>query len=349
MKRVCLVLLLAAACSRQNQSPPAAALPPAIAVEVAPAEPRPMPRALQVAASLTANQHSEVAANAIGRVVKTYVERGDFVKEGAPLVQLDARTAVLSETEARAMLKNAQTSVELAAGECARNAALFKKGAISKEEWERGNSNCETTLGAAEAARARAELATKQLGDSTVRAPFSGMVGERYVSVGEYVQPSSRVAQLVELDPLRLQLTVGEADVGRIHDGQTVSFEVEAYPTEHFNATVKYIDPTVRSATRDMVVEATVQNTDHRLKPGMFATAHITLADEPIVTVPKNAVKQDAAATRLFAVVNGLVEERLVQLGPERGEYVAVLDGLKSGEKVVLSPSEAVKDGVPVK
>jgi RND family efflux transporter MFP subunit len=337
------------ACTSSNASVPSAAPPPAISVESAAAEQRPMPRSLAVTGQLTANQHSDVAANAAGRVVKTFVERGDFVREGAPLAQLDTRTAVLSEAEARANLRNAHTQVDQAAADCARTEALFKKGAISREEWERANSQCQTSLGTAEAAKARAELATKTLSDATVRAPFSGMVSERFVSVGEYVQPPTRVATLVELDPLRLQLTVGEADVGRIHDQQEVQFAVEAYGDQRFKGAVKYIDPTVRSSTRDMIVEATVPNPDHRLKPGMFATAYVELADQPIVSVPKSAIKQDAAATRLFAVVNGAVEERLVQVGPERNGWVAVLDGLKTGEKVVVNPGDQVKDGVPVK
>src|SRR5262249_20934261 len=150
---------------------------------------------------------------------------------------------------------------------------------------------------------------------------------ERFVSPGEYVQPPTRIASLVELDPLRLQVTVGEADVRRIHADQPVSFEVEAFPGETFQGTIKYIDPTLREATRDMVVEATVPNAAHRLKPGMFATVRVQLPDAPILAVPKDALRREAATARLFAVVNGAVEERLVQVGPERGGYVAVLDG----------------------
>jgi membrane fusion protein, multidrug efflux system len=337
------------ACSQSSAAPPAAPLPPAISVSAVAAERRPMPRSLPVTGSLVANQHSDVAANAAGRVTRTFVERGDFLKEGMPLVQLDIRSAVLGEAEARANLKNARTLVDEAAAECARNEALFKKGAISKEEWERANAQCQTSLGTAEAAKARAEMATKMLSDATVRAPFSGMVGERFVSVGEYVQPFTRVVSMVELDPIRLQVTVSEADIGRVRQDQVVDFEVDSFPGEHFSGTIKYLDPTVRSATRDMVVEATVANPEHRLRPGMFATAHLQLPDEPVVSVPKGAIRQDPAATRLFAVVHGILEERIVQTGPERNGYVAVLDGVKVGERVVVDPSDDVKDGVPVK
>jgi membrane fusion protein (multidrug efflux system) len=341
--------LVTAACGRQGAAPAAAALPAAISVPTTDASARPMPRTLAVTASLVANQQSDVAANALGRVIKTFVERGDYVKEGAPLVQLDARTAQLSRTEADANMRNAQTAVELARSECARNEGLFKKGAVSQEEWDRLRSQCDTSVGAAEAAKARASLAEKTLADSTVRAPFSGMVSERFVSVGEYVQPPTRVVTMVDLDPLRLQMTINEADIGRVHQGQDVTFEVDAYPHEQFTGTVKYLDPSVRSATRDMVIEATVANGDHRLHPGMFATAKVVLPDEATVSVPAKALRKDASATRLFAVVNGLVEERLVQTGPEKDGYVAVLDGLKAGERVVADPGDQVKDGVPVK
>lgn len=326
----------------------AAPLPPAISVSRVRVEERPMPRTLALSGSLIANQQSEVAANAVGRVLKTLVDRGSEVPMGAPLIQLDAKTAELSHAEARATLKSAESQEQVAASECARNQDLFKKGAISKQEWERTASQCETTNGSTLAARARAELAEKTLMDSTVRAPFAGMVGERYVSVGEYVAPSTRVVNLVELDPLRLQLTVDEANFGQVHMGQEVRFQVDAYPKESFVGTVKYIDPTVRSTTRDLVVEAVVQNKDRRLRPGMFAQAFLQLTDEPLPVVPKSALRQDATSTRLFAIVEGRVEERIVQVGPERDGFVAILEGLKIGDQVVVDPNEQVKDGVPV-
>ena len=340
--------LMLAACSKDKVEP-LAPEPPAITVEAMPAAERSLPQSLPLTGSLVANQQSEVAANASGRVLRTFVERGDFVKQGQALAQLDQSTAALSHAEAQANLRNAQTAATLSNSECARNEMLFKKGAISKDEWERAASQCQTSAGSAQAAQARAQLAQKTLSDSTVRAPFSGMVGERFVSVGEYVQPASKVASIVELDPLRLQLTIREADIGHIQSGMEVQFTVEAFPGQTFSGKVKYIDPTVRSTTRDLIVEATVPNTDHKLKPGMFANASLKLPDAPLLAVPKEALREEADTRRLFAVVQGHVEERVVQVGPERDGYVAILDGLKAGEKVVVNPGKDVKDGVPVK
>ena len=197
-------------------------------------------------------------------------------------------------------------------------------------------------------ASARADLAMKALADATVRAPFGGMVGERFVNIGEYVQPSSRVASLVELAPLRLQLTVPEVEAGRIAPQQAVTFEVQAFPGESFRATVAYVGPALRVATRDLVAEAVVPNADRRLRPGMFATAHLELPSEPAVAVPRSALRSDGTAARLFTVLDGRIEERIVQTGSERDGYVAVLDGLRAGERVVTRLTDQIRDGVPV-
>ncbi|WP_224362312.1 efflux RND transporter periplasmic adaptor subunit [Hyalangium versicolor] len=343
-----LALLLLGACNRQAAEPPMTPPPPAIHVETVTVSPHPMPRALPLTGSLVSNQQSDVAANASGQVVKTFVERGAFVKAGTPLAQLDTRNAQLSGAEARANLANAQAQQELARAQCERSQRLFEKGAISRDEFDRTSSQCKTTTGTAEAARARAELAENTLKDSLVRAPFSGMVAERYVSVGEYVQPVSKVANIVELDPLRLQLTVGEADIGALQEGQQVQFDVAAFPGQVFTGTVKFIGAAVRTNTRDLLVEAVVPNPDHKLRPGMFATAHLQLPDQPLPAVPRSALVKEGSTTRLFTVVEGHIEERVIQTGPERDGLVAVLEGLKPGERVVNQPGNQVKDGTPV-
>lgn len=350
MKRTLLIAaaVALAACQQKKEEPPLAPPPPAIHVNAVKVDARPMPRDLPLTGELVSNQQSDVAANGAGKVIKTFVERGSFVKEGAVLVQLDTKSAQLSESEARANLQTAQAGKELADTLCKRNQELLDKGAISKEEWERTANQCKTSAAGSEAARARVDMASKNLSDATVRAPFSGMISQRFVSVGEYVQPASKIANLVELDPLRLQLTVAEADVGHVQIGQTVQFGVESYPGKSFSGTVKYVDPTIRTSTRDLIVEAVVPNPDHVLKPGMFATAHLVLPDESVPAVPKNALRTEGNTTRVFALVDGHVEERIVQTGPERDGLVAVIDGVRAGDQVVVQPDDKVKDGAPV-
>ncbi len=344
-----LAALVALAGCRKAKEEPLAPPPPAIQVTAAPAQARPMPRSLPLTGALIANQQADVAANASGRVTKTFVERGALVRAGAPLAQLDVRGVSLSEEEANANLETARAQQGLADAQCKRYQSLYDKGAISRDEWDRFTAGCRTSSSAARAARARVGLARKNLSDATVRAPFAGMIAERYVSAGEYVQPQSKVATVVELTPIRLQITVSEADVSQVKEGQAVAFEVEAFPGETFTAKVAFVGPSVRTATRDLVVEAIAPNVDRKLRPGMFASVKLQLADELRPAVPRSALRTDGSTSRLFAVVNGHLEERVVQVGPERDGLVAVLEGLKPGEQVVTQLTDAVRDGVPVR
>jgi RND family efflux transporter MFP subunit len=308
-----------------------------------------MPRSLPLSGSLVANEQADVAANASGRVVRTFIDRGSMVRRGDPLVQLDVQSAALGEAEAQANLESADAHQHGAQAQCRRNDGLLEKDAISRDEWERIDTQCKTSAGSARAARARAALARKTLADGTVRAPFAGMVGERFVSVGEYVQAASKVASLVQLTPVRLQLSAPEVMVGRITRGQRVSFRVQAFPGEEFTGTIAYLAPAIRPGTRDLVFEALVPNADVRLRPGMFADAAVQLPDEPLPAVPRTALRTRDGLDRLFLVADGRVEERIVQTGPERGGYVTVLEGVRAGNRIVTQPGEEVRDGVPVR
>src|SRR5205085_12510107 len=119
---------------------------------------------------------------------------------------------------AKANWRVAKAQLELAKTECTRADKLLTDGAISKAEYDRTTSQCTTTLSSAAAADASAALASVQAGDSIVKAPFAGIVGERFIEVGEYVQPSTRVASLYAIDPIRLSIAVPENEVGRIGD-----------------------------------------------------------------------------------------------------------------------------------
>lgn len=314
-------------------------------VEVGEAE---LPNTLLLTGTLKANQESDVAANATGRVLRTMVERGSYVKSGQPVAQLDMRTARLSESEALANMETARTQKAAAQDECARYQRLFEQGAITQQELTRQSTSCKTTASSAVAAETRAQLAAQTLADATVRAPFPGLVAERFVSVGEYVMPSTKVAHIVDIDPLRLEMTIPEQHMGAIHEGQVVEFQVAAFPDRTFRGAVSYIGPSVRAATRDLVFEATVANKDKTLRPGLFATATVHAGKQQLPIVPKTAVRTDGETARIFAIVDGRAEERVVQIGPEQGETVAILQGVKKGERVVAKPTDDVTDGVEV-
>ncbi len=309
---------------------------------------RTVPKYLSVTGTLLAHEDSDVAANAAGRVLQTFVERGSFVAQGAPLVRLDAKTAELSASEARAMAEAAQAQRALAESECARADKLFAQKVVNQADHERMRAQCQATKASSEAASTRVEMAGKAIADSMVRAPFAGMVVERFVTVGEYVMPASRVVTLVAIDPLRLELTIPEKSIAAVSPGQVVEFTVSAFPGETFTATVRYVGPALRRASRDLVVEALVKNADKRLKPGLFAVARIVTGQEDLPVIPKTALRNEGGALRVFATRDGRVEERVVQTGIEVPEGIVIRAGVVGGDKIVAALTGEVRDGVRV-
>lgn len=341
-------LLLAAGCSSAAEAQTVAPEKVVPVATVVVGE-RAVPRYLTLTGSLVANRHSEVAADASGKVAQTFVERGSFVDKGAMLAVLDASSAALAAADAAAQSKALGEQAALAAIERDRSERLLAKGAVSSAEVDRMRSQSQASASSAAAAQARAALAGKAVGDSRLRAPFAGLVAERFVSVGEYVRPDTRIVTLLEIDPLRLELTVPEASVGLVADGQPVEFAVSTYPSERFAGSVRYVGASVRRSSRDLVVEAVTANPDKRLRPGMFATARLQVGEQRLPAVPSSAIRRDAGSPRVFVVVGDRLEERLVQLGESDGEFVAVIAGAKVGDAVVSAPGAQVRDGIKVR
>jgi RND family efflux transporter MFP subunit len=311
---------------------------------------RPLPRSLTLTGTLTASRESAVAADVTGKVAETFVERGSRVRAGQPLVRLDRRQADLMEVDARSQAAVARAQATLASSECARAEKLFNDGAINQAELDRAKTQCEATSRSAAAATAREQLANKTVGDLVVKAPFDGVVADRFVNQGEYVRPDSKVANVVQLGRLRLEIGVPEAALAAFGPGAEVQFKVAAYPDQTFTGKVRFVGATVRRATRDLLVDAEVDNKDERLRPGMFAVADVKLGESVLPVVPKSALRSDerAGVDRLFVVDNGVIVERLVHKGPATGDLVAIQTGLKDGEKVVTAPSAELRDGLRV-
>jgi membrane fusion protein (multidrug efflux system) len=348
---VLLTLALVAACNRPQEgtSPASTEAASPLHVQTATVGEQPMPEYLTLTGSLRADQESEIAAEASGKVLQVLVERGQAVRAGQVIATLDARGATLSATAAQAQSQLAQSQLEQARRECERVKHLLDTAAISQADYDRQTAQCTAQQWSAAAAEAQQQTATKLLGDTRIRAPFDGIIGERMINVGQHVEPSTRVASIYRGDPLRLQVTVPESDIATVREGLTVSFTVAAFGDERFQAAVKYVSPNVREATRDLVVEAVAPNRDGRLRPGMFAVARLALSEKPRPVVPSASLRRDETEARVFVVgPTKEVQERLVQLGETKGDFVAVLGGVKPGEAVILQPGPDVRDGARV-
>ncbi len=344
--------LASGACHRADETSASAAGEAATAsvhVQTATVSEQAMPEFLTLTGSLHASQQSDIAADSNGKVLQVLVERGQAVKAAQVIATIDARSATLSATAAQAQARLAQSQLEQAQRECERVKHLLDTGAISQADFDRQTAQCTAQQWSATAAEAQQQSATKLLGDTRIRAPFDGIIGERMVNVGQYVEPSTRVASIYIPDPLRLQLTIPEADLASIREGVSVNFSVAAFPDQTFTGTIKYISPNVREASRDLIAEAVVPNQDGRLRPGMFAVAKLELSEKSKPVVSSKALARDDSAARVFVVgSDSRIQERLVRLGETKGDSVAVLSGVRPGETVVLQPGPDVRDGARV-
>lgn len=323
------------------------ALPP-VKVETADVLHQPMPKFLTLTGSVMADRQSEVAANVSGQVTRTYVERGMPVKMGQPLALVDSKAATFQAAAAVAQSQAAQTQVTLARQECDRADTLFGQGAIPKSEFDRLKSQCTAQLYQANAAQANADLAGKLAGDTIIRAPMDGFIGERYVNVGEYVTPANKVASVYAINPARVQISVPEAATALIKEGQTLDIEVSAYQDKTFPATVRFVSPILRANTRDLIIEASAKNDESKLRPGMFATVKLTVGEEEQPTVPVDAIKIDGTIKRLFLARAGQAFEVVVRTGVTRDGRISVLEPLQKGEKVIVRPPPGLRDGASI-
>lgn len=352
------IVLLATACHKQDAAETKVAPPaPPVKVTTGTAAEQATPDTLVLTGTIAANFRSEVTADTQGKVIAVKVERGSRVKAGDPVVQLDVRSASLSAKEAQANLANARAQSQLQAEECKRNQDLLAKGAITKSDYDRQSTQCSTSVESVAAAQARVEMSAKGVSDGMVRAPFAGIVTERSVSPGEWVNPGKPLFTLVDDNPLRIELSVPEIAVRAIREKQKVNLSAVSFPDKTYVATVTRLGAEV-GKTRSLIVEATL-DPQQDLVPGMFAEAHIDIGQKKRPVVPKDAIAHRGKLDHVFVVVPAQgegsgskvmeLEDHIVQTtdGPSQDTF-AIEKGLEPNAKVVRNVTDAIVDGLRV-
>lgn len=348
VKRLLLVLLLLLALFglvfgwkyHQIQQGMASRMPPPPAV-VAVTEVRQetWPSYLSAVGSLAAVAGIAVTNEVPGKVSAIRFESGAVVKEGQPLIELDA-TADLAELEG---LLAAQ---RLAQVKYQRLAELLPKKSASKADFDEAKALLDVAEAAAEAKRA--VTAKKQ-----IRAPFGGRLGIREVDLGQYLAPGSPIVPLEALDPIYCDFSLPERHLATLAVGQQVSVSVQAYPGETFTGRVTALNPGIERGTRTVTVRATLDNPQERLRPGMFAEVRVLLSDDQrVLTLPDTAITYAPYGDSVFMVVQaeqGLtVQRRQVETGETREGRVAVVSGLELGERVVSAGQVKLRNGMAV-
>jgi membrane fusion protein (multidrug efflux system) len=291
--------------------------------------------AVRATGRIEAMQHIELRPDEQGRITELLFQEGQFVERGTPLIRID-------DAMLRASAERAKADRDLAKQQLDRVRRLREQNASSAADLERA----EAASRSAEAALAMLEL---QVERTTVRAPFSGVVGQRFVSTGDYVTSASRLLTLQTVDPQRAVIEVPERHAVRLRRGQNVEFTVAAQPERVFKAQVDFIDPVVQNENRTIMVKGRAANPNRMLRPGMFIEARLATATrENAIVVPEDAVQPLRTANVVWAVTDGKASRRVVQLGVRSQGVVEILSGVKAGEQVVVGGLERMAEGMAV-
>jgi membrane fusion protein (multidrug efflux system) len=309
--------------------------PPAMPVEAAAARSDTVIDAIQATGQIEALQSIELRPEVEGRLTRILVPEGTAVSKGTPLFKID-------DAELKAQVAQLTAERDLARQSLSRTRELLSQKASSQAELERA----EATMRSNEAQLERLKV---RLDRTLVRAPFTGVLGQRLVSLGDYVTTDTRLAALQTVSPQRVSFQVPERYADQLKTGQQVSFQVAALPGRQFTGKVDFVDPVVQLPGRTITVKARVPNPRRELQAGMFVEARLATDIRPkAVVIPEDAILPLQGTNFVWVVADGKATRREVELGVRTPGFVEVKNGVEHAEQVVVGGQERLAEGAPV-
>jgi len=308
---------------------------------------------------------SNIGPKISGTIEIVYVDEGDTVQKGQPLVQLDQQNLLIALRQghaavrvAEAQLKEAEVKGENLKKEKERLANLLKKNVISQQKYDDIDTAYSMAVTGMEVIRAQIlssrenlAMAEQKLRDTVIIAPFSGLIVKRFINQGEFVStmPPSPLFLMMSIDKVKTEIGLPEIHIAHIHLGNPVDVTVDTYPGSIFKGTVSTINPMVDPVSRAFTVKVGIPNKDHRLKPGMFArvTIYPTIHKGALI-VPFKSVMKREGMTVVFVIEGMTVRLRKVTTGITNEREIEVIDGLQEGEEVVIEGHYGMADNTTV-
>jgi membrane fusion protein, multidrug efflux system len=300
---------------------------------------------LQAVGTLRAVNGADLSLELAGIVDQIQFKSGDDVKAGTTLLTLRNEDDV-------AKLQALEAQADIARITSERDQKQFKVQAVSQQVLDTDAANYKN-------AKALAEQQRVIVDKKTVKAPFAGHLGIRQVDIGQYLNAGTTIVTLQALDPIFVDFTLPQQSLSQLQIGQKVTALVDAYPGASFTGDLVAIDPKVDADTRNLSIRAAFKNPDHKLFPGMFATAQIdTGTPQKYVTVPQTAITYNAYGSTVYLIDDQgkdakgqpklTAKQTFVTVGDTRGDQVAILKGIKAGDQVVVAGQVKLRNGVPV-
>ncbi|ASV28758.1 efflux RND transporter periplasmic adaptor subunit [Maribacter cobaltidurans] len=297
-------------------------------------QPRKFDDNISLSGTLEANEQIEIRSEVSGIVKSINFQEGSKVAQGQVLFNVD-------DVELQAQLSKVKTAEKLASENERRAKLLLDKQAISQEEYDIASADFQS-------ASAEVSLISAQLSKTVVRAPFSGNIGLRSISVGTYITPTTPVAKLVNTSKLKITFSIPEKYASQIHEGSNFTFRTSD-GSKDYTATIYAIEPEVEIATRTLRMRAIADNTDGTLYPGAYANVVLPLQTvDDALLVPSEALIPVQNGKKIFVAENGKAKEVDVEIGARTGSEVRILNGLSAGDTVLTYGVMALKNGAPV-
>jgi len=290
---------------------------------------------LAIAGTIEANEQVDIRSEVSGLVTDIQFNEGTNVSKGKVLVKIN-------DLELQAQLSQALTRQKLAMETEYRAGKLLEKEAISKEEYD-------VALSELRALQSQTQLIRAQLAKTLIRAPFSGKIGLRTISAGEYITPSSSIARLVSTNPVKILFSIPEKYAGTIKLNTPISFTVAGSNTP-YSGTIYAIEPGIDMSTRTLQLKAKASNNNGELLPGSFAKIDLPLSNvNDAILIPTESIIPVLQGKKVYISSNGKAKEILVETGTRTDKSVLILSGLTIGDTVLTSGIMSLKNDIPVK
>ncbi len=284
--------------------------------------------------TLLPDEEVDLAFETSGKVVGIYFEEGSHVEEGDLLAKMNDR-------HLQAQLLKLHAQRRLLVEREFRQRSLLERDAISQEAYDQVVTELETL-------DADIELLEARIAETEVRAPFNGIVGLRYISEGSFASPSTRIARLIKIDPLKLEFTIAERYSREIMPGFPIRFRVDGI-LDPLDAEVYAVSPFVDERTKTIRVRALYDNSDEELMPGRFVSIDMQLAEDlEAVAIPSEALIPEMEGDRVFVYRSGQAQPVYVTTGIRTEDRVQILDGLNFGDTLLTTGVLQLRQGLPV-
>jgi len=303
-----------------------------------------------ISGSLQPKTEARVRAEIGGPVERTFADEGQRVRSGALLARLDDAAVRDAYLSARSAVRSAESLLQNAQRNLERSSRLAQAGALPERELETAQLNATNAEGALADARARLASAGKQLGQTVVRAPITGVVSEREADAGDVVTVGAELFRIVDLGSLRLEATVPTAEIDRLKVGMPVEFEVTGYD-RRFTGRIERINPAVDQNTGQVRIYVAIPNDKDALVAGLFAEGRVATDARKAIAVPIDAVDQRGTTPVLHVIKAGRVKQFPVRLGvqDESTDLVEIASGVAPGDTVLLGSAQGVAEGAAVR